>query len=123
MNTCIIIGNLTAKPELRTTTSGKDVASFTVAVNGYGDKVDYFRVSAFGKLAENCARYLDKGRKVSVSGSVSVSSYTSRDGTAKASLELLASSVEFLSSPAKEEPKADDPDTWRESIPDDDLPF
>ena len=123
MNTCIIIGNLTAKPELRTTTSGKDVASFTVAVNGYGDKVDYFRVSAFGKLAENCARYLDKGRKVSVSGSVSVNSYTSRDGTAKASLELLASSVEFLSSPAKDEPKASDPATWPESIPDDDLPF
>lgn len=123
MNTCIIIGNLTAKPELRTTTSGKDVASFTVAVNGYGDKVDYFRVSAFGKLAENCARYLDKGRKVSVSGSVSVSSYTSRDGTAKASLELLASSVEFLSAPAKDEPKASDPETWAESIPDDDLPF
>ena len=123
MNTCIIIGNLTAKPELRTTTSGKDVASFTVAVNGYGDKVDYFRVSAFGKLAENCARYLDKGRKVSVSGSVSVNSYTSRDGSAKASLELLASSVEFLSSPSKDEPKASDPATWPESIPDDDLPF
>lgn len=123
MNTCIIIGNLTAKPELRTTTSGKDVASFTVAVNGYGDKVDYFRVSVFGKLAENCARYLDKGRKVSVSGPVSVNSYTSRDGTAKASLELLAKYVEFLSSPAKDEPKASDPETWPESIPDDDLPF
>ena len=79
MNRLTIIGNLTAEPELRSTPNGKSVCNFTVAVNrrnkieGQPD-ADFFRVSAWNQLGENCAKYLAKGRKVCVVGAVSVRS-------------------------------------------------
>lgn len=104
MNKLTIIGNLTRDPELRTTQSGVSVCSFTVAVNrrkrpGEQEQADYFRVSAWRELGENCAKWLIKGRKVAVVGSVSVSTYTGNDGKTYANLEVLAQDVEFLSSP------------------------
>lgn len=108
MNKCFIIGNLTADPELRTIPSGVNVCTFTVAVNSRtrkdGDKphVDYFRVAAWRGLGENCARYLAKGKKVSVVGEISARPFESKDGTLRASLELTADEVEFLS------PRTDD---------------
>ncbi len=96
MNRLTIIGNLTREPETRTTQSGKNVCTFTVAVNRRNDGADYFRVSAWGQLGEICQKYLDKGRKVAVVGSVSVNSYTTQAGEARASLEVTAQDVEFL---------------------------
>ena len=102
MNLLTIIGNLTGDPELRSTTSGKSVCSFTVAVNrrkkveGQPD-ADFFRVSAWNALAENCAKYLAKGKKVSVTGSVSVRTYETQNGEHRASLEVMAQDCEFLS--------------------------
>jgi single-strand DNA-binding protein len=106
MNRLTIIGNLTRDPEQRTTPSGANVCSFTVAVNRRGRRdaqgnqpeADFFRVSAWNQLGENCARYLAKGRKVAVVGSVSVHTYTGNDGQTRASLEVMANDVEFLSS-------------------------
>ena len=100
----IIIGNLTNDPEHRTTASGKEVTTFTVAVNRRGKDADFFRVSVWGEMGNTCAKYLAKGRKVGVSGSVSVSAYKDRNGEARANLEVFAQSVEFLS-PKTEEPK------------------
>ena len=99
MNKITIIGNLTADPEHRTTQAGKEVATFTVAVNRKGDrdKADFFRVSAWGELGGVCMKYLSKGRKVSVVGPVSVSAYKDRDGEARGNLELMAQEIEFLS--------------------------
>ena len=103
MNKLSIIGNLTRDPELRTTTDGKSVCNFSVAVNrrrkvnGQPD-ADFFRVTAWNGLGENCAKYLTKGKKVAVVGSVSVHAYKKKDGEADASLEVLADDVEFLSS-------------------------
>jgi single-strand DNA-binding protein len=57
---------------------------------------DFFRVTAWRGLAENCAKFLAKGRKVSVTGSVSVSTYNTQDGSTRASLEVTADDVEFL---------------------------
>ena len=75
------------------------VCGFTVAVNRRGkDEADYFNVSAWRQLGENCAKYLDKGRKVCVVGAVSVRTYTKNDGTFGASLEVTADDVEFLPS-------------------------
>lgn len=102
MNKLTIIGNLTNEPELRTTTNGKNVCGFTVAVNrrrkvdGQPD-ADFFRVSAWNQLGENCQKFLAKGRKVCVVGPVSVRTYQAKDGTAGASLEVTAEDVEFLS--------------------------
>ena len=104
MNRLTIIGNLTRDPELRTTSTGINVCSFTVAVNrrrsanSNQPEADFFRVSAWRQLGENCQRYLAKGRKVAVVGPVSVQTYTGADGTTRASLEVTADDVEFLSS-------------------------
>ena len=102
MNKAYIIGNLTADPELRTTTSGKNVCSFTVAVNRRNrEGADFFRVTAWDALGENCNKFLTKGRKVAVVGSVSVHAYQTKNGDPAASLELNAQEVEFLSTPAE----------------------
>ena len=109
MNKLTIIGNLTHDPELRTTPSGDSVCSFSVAVNRRGrrdaqgvaqEQTDFFRVSAWRALGENCAKYLAKGRKVAVVGSVSVRTYQTADGTTRASMEVNATDVEFLSTRA-----------------------
>ena len=99
MNQLNIIGGLTRDPESRTTQSGKQVCTFTVGVNRRNDreKSDFFRVNAWGELGNNCARYLSKGKRVRVTGSVSLSTYTTQDGTTRANLEVLAQDVEFLS--------------------------
>ena len=97
MNKLTIIGNLTGDPELRTTSAGKEVCSFTVAVNRRTEGADFFRVSAWGQLGENCGKYLAKGKKAAVVGSVSVSTYTGNDGNTRAQLEVFAQDVEFLS--------------------------
>ena len=100
------IGNLTRDPELRTTQAGTNVCSFSVAVNkpltraqrdtGQQPTAKYYRVSAWRELGENCAKYLAKGRKVYVSGTVDVSTYTGNDGQVHANLEVTANEVEFL---------------------------
>lgn len=101
MNKLYIIGNLVRNPESRTTQNGKQVCSFTVAVNrprhaeGQPD-VDFFRVNAWNALADNCARYLTKGKKVCVVGPVSVSTYTTQNGETRASMDVKADEVEFL---------------------------
>jgi single-strand DNA-binding protein len=102
MQILTIIGNLTRDPETRTTTSGSTVCSFTVAVNRRKKtegqpEADFFRVSAWNQLVDNCQKYLAKGRKVCVIGTVSAHAYTTQDGKAAASLEVMANNVEFLS--------------------------
>lgn len=100
MNKTFIVGNVTRKPEIRMTNSGKQVCNFTVAVNRRGrdgqQEADFFRVSAWDRMAENCAKYLDKGSKVAVVGAVSVSIYTGNDGQTRANLDVVAHDVEFV---------------------------
>ena len=104
MNKLIIIGNLCKDPESRNTNDGKSVCHFTVAVNrrqrdSSGNVVaDFFRISAWGKMGENCQKYLSKGKKVCVTGQVSVHAYSGNNGEALGSLEVFAEDVEFLSS-------------------------
>ena len=138
MNKLTIIGNLTRDPELRTTASGINVCTFTVAVNrrrsgtNTQPEADFFRVSAWRQLGENCQRYLAKGRKVAVVGPVSVQTYTGNDGTTRASLEVTAEDVEFLSSrnedagyapAAPAQPVAAPAMNGFEEVDDEDLPF
>ena len=104
MNKLTIIGNLTRDPESRTTATGSTVCSFTVAVNrrrsqnSNQPEADFFRVSAWNAVGENCQRYLAKGRKVAVEGPVMANAYSAHDGSPMASLEVTANDVEFLSS-------------------------
>ena len=130
MNKVTIIGNITKDPELRTTSNGVSVCSFTVAVNrrrkveGQPD-ADYFNVTAWRERGELCAKFLQKGKKVCVVGAVSVRTWES-NGKHGASLELLADEIEFLS------PRVSDPETppapakdvsGMEVVETDDLPF
>jgi single-strand DNA-binding protein len=103
MNLLTIIGNLTADPVSRTTQAGKNVTTFTVAVNrrktanAGQQEADYFRVSAWGELGNLCHKWLIKGKKVCVVGHVSVSTYTTQNGETRANMDVFADSVEFLS--------------------------
>ena len=75
MNTIMLIGNLVRDPEAKTLANGINLTTFTIAVNGRGKDADatYFRITAWRQLAENCSRFLEKGKKVAVLGSVSLS--------------------------------------------------
>lgn len=104
MNKVFLIGNLCGDPVSRATQSGKTVCQFTIAVNRRDKgETDFFRISAWNQLGDTCAKWLIKGKKVAVVGSVSASAYIAQDGKARASLEVLAQDVEFLS-PAGETP-------------------
>ena len=100
----ILIGNLGGDPELRYTSSGAPVATFSVAVNRKwtnadgtpGEETKWFRVTTWRKLAETCNQYLAKGRQVMVVGRVAASAYSGQDGSPRASLEVTADSVRFL---------------------------
>lgn len=128
MNKLTIIGRLTRDPELRTTTTGVNVCTFSVAVNrkirrDNEPEADFFEVTAWRERGENCAKYLSKGRKVCVIGAVSVGTYTANDGTTRAKLKVNADEVEFLS--PKDAQKVDQGSGFQnvtESI-DDELPF
>jgi len=124
MNNATLIGNLVRDPELRTTKDGIPVCAFTIAVNRERDKgADFFRVTTWRGLAENCAKYLAKGSKVGVVGAVSLNTYDGRDGKTHASIEINATEVEFLT-PRSERSDADDSGlTFTPVDPDSDLPF
>ena len=94
MNSVCAIGNLTRDPELRTTTSGKSVCRFTIAVNGIKRKdnndpprVDYIPCVCWDATAENAAKYLKKGRKVAVKGSLKSGKYE-KEGKTQFTLEV-----------------------------------
>ena len=113
MNSLHIIGRLTKDPELRTTATGLSVCSFTVAVNRKKTKdgqqeTDYFNVTAWRERGETCAKYLSKGKKVSVVGPVSVRTWES-NGKHGASLEVTAEEVEFLSPRSEGQPAQPEP--------------
>ena len=116
MNKLFITGNLTKNPELRTTSAGKEVCTFTVAVNrrktgsNQQPEADFFRVSAWDGLAKSCGQFLAKGRKVAVIGSVSVHTFQTQTGETKAQLEVNASDVEFLSPKGDGFTQVDEPD-------------
>ena len=140
MNKIFLIGNLTRDPELRSTQAGIPVCTFTVAVNRRRQgaeagqaEADFFRVTTWRQLAENCNRYLAKGRKVGVSGTLTLQNYTGNDGQLRYSLEVQADEVEFLTprgeagdAPGRPMPPAAAPDTDTGGfvrVDEDDLPF
>lgn len=99
MNSVVLIGRLARDPELRFTTSGKAVATFSVAVNRPFSKTkeaDFFNVVVWGKSAENCANYLAKGRLVGINGRLQSRSYETQNGDKRYVTEVVADQVEFL---------------------------
>ena len=126
MNKVFMIGNLSKDVDLRTTQSGKAVATLTIAVNRRfkgqdGEKVtDFFTVVAWNQLGEMCGKYLAKGKKVAVSGELQTRSYGAKDGSKRYVTEIIADEVEFLS--PREKPESVEPEGFVD-IEDDQLPF
>lgn len=101
MNNTILIGRLANDPELSYTPNNQTaVCRFTLAVNRMrkDDGADFIRITVWGKQAENCDRYLSKGRQAAIHGRIQTGSYTNRDGAKVYTTEVVASSVEFLGS-------------------------
>ena len=100
----IVVGHLGRDPELRYTSGGQSVCSFSVATSRSWtdqsgqpqEKTTWFRVTAWGKLGELCNQYLTKGRLVLVEGEVDASAWSAQTGEPRASLELTARNVRFL---------------------------
>ena len=104
MNKAILVGRLTKDPEMRTTSSGIAVTSFTVAVNrNYSDQsgerqTDFINCVMWRKQAENVAKYCTKGSLVAVEGRIQTRSYDHQDGSKRYVTEVVCDSVNFLSS-------------------------
>lgn len=131
MNQCFLIGNLTKDVELRTTQNGIANCAFTLAVNrrfknAQGEtETDFFNIVAWRQLAELCAKYLSKGRKCAVTGSIQNRSYQAQDGSKRYVTEIIAENVEFLSGQQNEETpaKKEKANSGFTEVNDDELPF
>ena len=103
MNKSMIIGNLTKDPELKETSNGIKYCRFSVAVDrkfkgADGEKItDYFNVVTWRTTAENCHKYLKKGKKVWVCGEMQFRAYDDKDGIKRVASEISADEIEFLS--------------------------
>ncbi len=102
MNKVILVGNLTRDPELTETNNGIAVCRFSIAVsrdyaNSEGNReTDFFNITVWRGRAENCGRYLKKGNKVAIVGSLQNRSYEDKDGIKRNVTDVIASEVEFL---------------------------
>jgi single-strand DNA-binding protein len=134
MNKVYLIGNLTRDPEISTTTSGISVCRMSIAVsrrfaNAEGGRdTDFFNVTAWRGTADNCAKFLKKGNKIAVSGSIQTRNYEKSDGTKGFSIDIVADEVEFLSSKNDGTseggmPVGGSPISDLQPIDDDNLPF
>lgn len=132
MNRCVLIGNLTRDPELKTTTSGLSVCNFTIAVSrsfssqGGEREADFIPVVVWRKQAENAAKYLRKGSQVCVAGAIQTRSYEV-DGSRRYITEIVANEVQFLSrvgDGAKQEKNQGNGTPFtQEELEDEDMPF
>ena len=127
MNKILLIGNLTKDTEHTTTNNGTAVCKFTLAVarrfnNADGEKeTDFINIVTWKALADTCAKWLEKGKKVAVVGSLQIRNYEAKDGSKRQAVEVHADEVEFLSHNEKAKEKTQEPDL--EPIDDDTLPF
>ena len=131
----VIVGHLGRDPEMRFTSGGQSVTSFSVATDRRWtdqsgqtqERTTWFRVTAWGKLGELCNQYLSKGRIGLVEGDIEASAWKSQEGEARASLELTARNVRFIggrdmvmSSSGRMQESSD---TGSASIDEEEIPF
>lgn len=127
MNTAILIGRLTAEPELKTTGTGKRVTSFTLAVDrrfksAAERKTDFINCTAWDGQAEFVMRYFAKGDPIGIEGRIQVEPYEDKTGIKRTSYEIVAEQLFFAGNTKK---RAENPPTFEEITPfdDGDLPF
>ncbi|NLE08041.1 MAG: single-stranded DNA-binding protein [Dehalococcoidales bacterium] len=132
VNRIIIIGNLGSEPEMRFTPNGKPVTSFSVATNRRyttsdgerREETEWFTVVTWGKLAEQCNQYLNKGRLVYVEGRLRSHTWEGQDGQKRSRNEIVADRVSFIDRQATTQYHEDKPaDNGMDDIEPDDIPF
>ena len=134
INTAVIMGRLTADPELKTTASGLSVLSFSVAVErnyqkeGEEKAVDFINVVAWRKTAEFVSKYFHKGSMIAVEGSIQTRKYEDKDGNKRTAVEILANTVSFCGkeasgTPVENTPAESTPLTDTDTADDEGLPF
>ena len=129
MNKVFLVGNLTRDPELSTVgANNASVCRFAIAVNrrnGGNKETDFYNVTAWRALGENCAKFIKKGSKVAICGDIQIRNYEDKEGNKRTSVEVTATEVEFC------DRKSDEPSTSYDQtnnvdmkpIADDSLPF
>lgn len=110
MNKVYLIGNLTRDPDMRATQMGVSVCNFSIAVNRRKSadgtqQTDFFNIVAWRQLADLCGKFLMKGKKVAVTGSIQTRTYEDKSGAKRTALDIVADEVEFLT-PMGEAPDA-----------------
>lgn len=110
MNKVDLIGRLTKDPELRQSQGGKSICSFTLAVdrqtkNEGQPSADFIRCKAFGKTADNLAKYMSKGSLIAIGGSIQTGSYTNQQGQKIYTTDVSVQEVSFLDSKERSEPR------------------
>ena len=137
INTVVLMGRLTADPELKTTQSGFSVTSFSIAVErnyapkGQERQTDFINVVAWRQTAEFVCKYFDKGQMIAVEGSIQARKYQDKNGNNRVAVEVVANQVSFCGSKSEggtrnqeaSNPLDVDTDDDFEDLPDDDLPF
>lgn len=138
MNSVILIGRLTRDPELVYTPGNQTaVTHFSIAVDRRDKEktTDFIRITVFGKQAENCDRYLHKGKQVAVNGRIQTGSYKNKEGQTVYTTDVIANNVEFLGSSPQRAPRqpdeaySDSAPNYQEELPDafeateEDIPF
>ena len=101
INRVVLVGRLTRDPELRNTTTGKQVVNFSIAVDDRFNKdhTNFFNIVAWGSQADFVAKYLTKGRLVGIDGRLSQRKYTTQDGQDRNVVEVVADNVQGLDRP------------------------
>jgi single-strand DNA-binding protein len=135
LNRVLLIGNLGADPELSYTPSGTAKATMRLATHEVwtnkggekGERTEWHRLIAWGRLAEICGEYLTKGRQIFIEGRLQTRSWEDRDGNKRWMTEIVATNMQMLGSPREVPTEAELPPVGTEvpdmPEPDDDIPF
>ncbi len=134
VNRAILIGNLGRDPELRYTQGGQALTRFSLATNerfkqgdDWQERTEWHRVVVWGKQAENCAQYLQKGRSVYIEGRLQTRDWEDKEGNKRQTTEIVAQTVQFLGSrgdgPSRDAPEPPPPSGPSPAADGDDIPF
>ena len=132
MNRVIITGNLGQKPELKKANSGLAITNLRVATNErvkdgdqWKDHTEWHTIVVFGKQAENCEQFLDKGSKVAVEGKIRTRQWEDKEGNKRYNTEIVADRVEFMTRPENgmARPQASQAQSQSNYVPDESIPF
>lgn len=125
LNSVILVGRMTRDPELRYTTNGNAVCTFTVAVNRKfkREDTDFINCVAWKGLAENVANFTGKGSLVAVQGSLQIRKWEDKDGNKRSTPEVIGDQVIFLDHKKDSGPKESTPSGWDDLGTEVDAPF